>query len=285
MLAALCETGTLKLTTRYALQKGMLIDVGTALVPNAVQRAPRGRAVFRLHHRPGRGGVRRRLRRAVPLGGHGFLPHRGFHAGEPAENRPARDGGACGARGGAAAVYGFVRRRTRPTTSRRSSAARTASRASTGLRSACFRLLSEEKLRRGVGALSGAVRVQDGALAFVFPDFTVTVGEGKADREPGGRRGRQGGDGPHRRAAGGQGLRALAGAELRHPAAAREPRHEGRRARDAHDLHGQPRHRQDDDRAARLALPEGDGRADGRAARRGHARRPSSASTSATPRR
>ena len=36
MLAALCETGTLKLTTRYALQKGMLIDVGTALVPNAV---------------------------------------------------------------------------------------------------------------------------------------------------------------------------------------------------------------------------------------------------------
>ena len=36
MVAALCETGVLKLASRYALQKGMLIDVGTALVPDAV---------------------------------------------------------------------------------------------------------------------------------------------------------------------------------------------------------------------------------------------------------
>ena len=36
MLASLAETGSLQLSTRYALQKGMLIDVGTALVPNAV---------------------------------------------------------------------------------------------------------------------------------------------------------------------------------------------------------------------------------------------------------
>ena len=74
MLAALCETGTLKLSTRYALQKGMLIDVGTALVPNAVSEIRRRRAVLRLYHRPRRGGVCRCVRRAVPLGGHGFLP-------------------------------------------------------------------------------------------------------------------------------------------------------------------------------------------------------------------
>lgn len=35
-LAALLEMGTLKLSTRYAMQKGMLIEAGTALVPNAV---------------------------------------------------------------------------------------------------------------------------------------------------------------------------------------------------------------------------------------------------------
>ena len=46
MLAALCETGTLKLSTRYALQKGMLIDVGTALVPNAVSEIRAGGQFF-----------------------------------------------------------------------------------------------------------------------------------------------------------------------------------------------------------------------------------------------
>ena len=36
MIASLAEDGVLQLSTRYALQKGMLIEVGTALVPNAV---------------------------------------------------------------------------------------------------------------------------------------------------------------------------------------------------------------------------------------------------------
>ena len=36
MVAEFAKTGELKLSSRYALQKGMLVDVGTALVPNAV---------------------------------------------------------------------------------------------------------------------------------------------------------------------------------------------------------------------------------------------------------
>ena len=72
MLAALCETGTLKLTTRYALQKGMLIDVGTALVPNAVSElraagqyfvfiTDRDEAAFRRRLRPRRSSRRSRI--------------------------------------------------------------------------------------------------------------------------------------------------------------------------------------------------------------------------------
>ena len=47
----------------------------------------------------------------------------------------------------------------------------------------CFRLLSEEKLRRaekdGEKAASGTLGVKDGVLAFTFPDFAVTVEEEK----------------------------------------------------------------------------------------------------------
>ncbi|OUP23867.1 AAA family ATPase [Gemmiger sp. An194] len=44
MLAALAQTGKAPLNSRYAVQKGMLVDVGTALVPDAVsQLTPRGK--------------------------------------------------------------------------------------------------------------------------------------------------------------------------------------------------------------------------------------------------
>ena len=47
----------------------------------------------------------------------------------------------------------------------------------------CFRLLSEEKLRRaekdGEKTVSGTLGVKDGVLAFTFPDFAVTVEEEK----------------------------------------------------------------------------------------------------------
>ena len=44
MLAALAQTGKALLNSRYAVQKGMLVDVGTALVPDAVsQLTPRGK--------------------------------------------------------------------------------------------------------------------------------------------------------------------------------------------------------------------------------------------------
>lgn len=43
-LAALAQTGSAPLNSRYAVQKGMLVDVGTALVPDAVSAlSPRGK--------------------------------------------------------------------------------------------------------------------------------------------------------------------------------------------------------------------------------------------------
>ena len=64
---------------------------------------------------------------------------------------------------------------TRPITSRRSSAARTASehRPHHG---ALLPVSERGKAAPRRGALSGAARAQDGGLAFVFPEFTVTAG-------------------------------------------------------------------------------------------------------------
>lgn len=178
MLAALCETGTLKLTTRYALQKGMLIDVGTALVPNAVSElraagqyfvfiTDRDEAAFAdAFGAPFLSAVTDFCRTED------FTPESlrkiGWLAMEALAARAAERLQFTVSFGDDAADYlaaQFSRKDGVESIDR--------------LAERCFRLLSEEKLRRGVGALSGAVRVQDGALAFVFPDFTVTVGEEK----------------------------------------------------------------------------------------------------------
>ena len=178
MLAALCETGTLKLTTRYALQKGMLIDVGTALVPNAVSElraagqyfvfiTDRDEAAFAdAFGAPFLSAVTDFCRTED------FTPESlrkiGRLAMEALAVRAAERLQFTVSFGDDAADYlaaQFSRKDGVESIDR--------------LAERCFRLLSEEKLRRGVGALSGAVRVQDGALAFVFPDFTVTVGEEK----------------------------------------------------------------------------------------------------------
>ena len=178
MLAALCETGTLKLTTRYALQKGMLIDVGTALVPNAVSElraagqyfvfiTDRDEAAFAdAFGAPFLSAVTDFCRTED------FTPESlrkiGRLAMEALAMRAAERLQFAVSFGDDAADYlaaQFSRKDGVESIDR--------------LAERCFRLLSEEKLRRGVGALSGAVRVRDGALAFVFPDFTVTVGEEK----------------------------------------------------------------------------------------------------------
>lgn len=178
MLAALCETGTLKLTTRYALQKGMLIDVGTALVPNAVSelRAAGQYFVFITD--------RDEAAFADAFGAPFLSTVTDFCRTEDFTPESLRKIG----RLAMEALAARAAERLQFTVSFGDDAAdylaaqfsrKDGVESIDRLAERCFRLLSEEKLRRGVGALSGAVRVQDGALAFVFPDFTVTVGEEK----------------------------------------------------------------------------------------------------------
>lgn len=178
MLAALCETGTLKLTTRYALQKGMLIDVGTALVPNAVSelRATGQYFVFITD--------RDEAAFADAFGAPFLSAVTDFCRTEDFTPESLRKIG----RLAMEALAARAAERLQFTVSFGDDAAdylaaqfsrKDGVESIDRLAERCFQLLSEEKLRRGVGALSGAVRVQDGALAFVFPDFTVTVGEEK----------------------------------------------------------------------------------------------------------
>lgn len=178
MLAALCETGTLKLTTRYALQKGMLIDVGTALVPNAVSelRAAGQYFVFITD--------RDEAAFADAFGAPFLSAVTDFCRTEDFTPESLRKIG----RLAMEALAARAAERLQFTVSFGDDAAdylaaqfsrKDGVESIDRIAERCFRLLSEEKLHRGVGALSGAVRVQDGALAFVFPDFTVTVGEEK----------------------------------------------------------------------------------------------------------
>ncbi len=178
MLAALCETGTLKLSTRYALQKGMLIDVGTALVPNAVGEinaagqffvfiTDRDEAAFAdAFGAPFLAAVTDFCRTED------FTPESlqkiGRLAMEELAARAAEKLQFTVTFGEDAAGYlaaQFSRKDGVESIDR--------------ITERCFRLLSEEKLRRSAGALSGAVRVEDGALVFAFPEFTVSVGEEK----------------------------------------------------------------------------------------------------------
>lgn len=178
MLAALCETGTLKLATRYALQKGMLIDVGTALVPNAVREINASGQYFAFIT------DRDEAAFADAFGApfltvvtdfcrtEDFTPESlqkiGRLAMEELAARAAEKLQFTVTFGEDAVAYlagQFSRKDGVESIDR--------------ITARCFRLLSEEKLRRGTASLSGTVRVEDGALVFVFPDFTVSVGEEK----------------------------------------------------------------------------------------------------------
>lgn len=178
MLTNLCESGVLQLSTRYALQKGMLIDVGTALVPNAVSEIKlNGQYVV-------------------------FLTQRGKSAFIDAFGAPfwntvtdfcvTEDFSAESlTRIGQAAMEELAARAKErlgfTLTYGNDAAAFFAARFSEkdGVESIdrltedCFKRLSEEKLNRGAGELTGEVKVEENALTFVFPEFTVSAGENR----------------------------------------------------------------------------------------------------------
>ena len=178
MLASLAETGSLQLSTRYALQKGMLIDVGTALVPNAVSelRLNGQYLVFLTDQKDAA---------LADAFGAPFLAVVTDFCRTDAFTQESL------VKIGRAAMEALAKRcaeRLQFTIAFGEDAAKhLAAQFSPkdGVESIdrvterAFRLLSEEKLRRSASSLSSEARVEDGALAFVFPDFTVTVGEEK----------------------------------------------------------------------------------------------------------
>lgn len=178
MIAALAENGTLKLTTRYAMQKGMLIDVGTALVPNAVSEIQtKGQYLVFITDQ-------KDAAFADAFGAPFLAAVTDFCRTEefaPESLRKIGEMAAQELKARAAERLAFTvdfdadaEAYLAAQFSRKDGVEnidRVAER--------CFRLLSEEKLRRDAGALQGTARVQDGALQFVFPEFTVSVSEEK----------------------------------------------------------------------------------------------------------
>ena len=179
-VAALCETGTLPLTTRYALQKGMLIDVGTALVPNAVSEirvngqflvfiTDRKEAAFTdAFGAPFLSAVTDFCRtekftaESLQKIGQGVMEELVKRAKERLQFTLSF---------GADAVQYMAAQFSRKDGVE--SMDRTCEK--------CFRLLSEEKLQRNMGEVQGEVRVTQDGLEFVFPDFTVSAGEKKPE--------------------------------------------------------------------------------------------------------
>ncbi len=178
MLSSLAETGTLRLSSRYALQKGMLIDVGTALVPNAVSELRlSGQYLVFLTEKD-------RSAFADAFGAPFLNAVTDFCATgdfseesllkigraaleELAERAKARLGFALRIEEGAAQCVAakFSRKDGVESIDR--------------MMEDLFRKLSEEKLRCGVKDAEGAARAEDGTLALVFPSFTVHASEEK----------------------------------------------------------------------------------------------------------
>ena len=182
MVAALCETGVLKLSSRYALQKGMLIDVGTALVPDAVSEiSVNGKYLVFLTNQKDSAftdafgaaflsSVTDFCRTAE------FTRESLLKIGEAAL-------GALNDRTKAKLNYTFTFGEDASAFLADKFSRRDGVESMARLTEHCFRLLSEEKLRRaekdGKETLSGTLGVKDGVLAFTFPDFAVTVEEEK----------------------------------------------------------------------------------------------------------
>ena len=178
MLASLAETGSLQLSTRYALQKGMLIDVGTALVPNAVSELrlngqylvfltdQKDAALADAFGAPFLAVVTDFCRTDA------FTQESLVKIGRAAMKALAKR---CAERLQFTIAFGEDAAKHLAAQFSPKDGAESIDRVT----ERAFRLLSEEKLRRSASSLSGEARVEDGALAFVFPDFTVTVGEEK----------------------------------------------------------------------------------------------------------
>lgn len=182
MVAALCETGVLKLASRYALQKGMLIDVGTALVPDAVSEiSVNGKYLIFLTNQKDSAftdafgaaflsSVTDFCRTAE------FTRESLLKIGEAAL-------GALNDRTKAKLNYTFTFGEDASAFLADKFSRRDGVESMARLTERCFRLLSEEKLRRaekdGKETVSGTLGVKDGVLMFTFPDFAVTVEEEK----------------------------------------------------------------------------------------------------------
>ena len=187
MVAALCETGVLKLASRYALQKGMLIDVGTALVPDAVSEiSVNGKYLVFL--------TSQKDSAFTDAFGAAFLSSvTDFcRTAEFTRESLLRIGeaalGALNDRTKAKLNYTFTFGEDASAFLADKFSRRDGVESMARLTEHCFRLLSEEKLRRaekdGEKTVSGTLVVKDGVLAFTFPDFTVTVEERKQAADP-----------------------------------------------------------------------------------------------------
>ena len=182
MVAALCETGVLKLASRYALQKGMLIDVGTALVPDAVSEiSVNGKYLVFL--------TSQKDSAFTDAFGAAFLSSvTDFcRTAEFTRESLLKIGeaalGALNDRTKAKLNYMFTFGEDASAFLADKFSRRDGVESMARLTERCFRLLSEEKLRRaekdGKETVSGTLGVKDGVLMFTFPDFAVTVEEEK----------------------------------------------------------------------------------------------------------
>ena len=182
MVAALCETGVLKLTSRYALQKGMLIDVGTALVPDAVSEiSVNGKYLVFL--------TSQKDSAFTDAFGAAFLSSvTDFcRTAEFTRESLLKIGeaalGALNDRTKAKLNYTFTFDEDASAFLADKFSRRDGVESMARLTERCFHLLSEEKLRRaekdGKETVSGTLGVKDGVLMFTFPDFAVTVEEEK----------------------------------------------------------------------------------------------------------
>jgi len=178
MIASLAESGTLRLSTRYALQKNMLIEVGTALVPNAVSEIKMNGQFLVFITDQKEAAFTDAFGAPFLASVTDFCRTEEFTAeslrkiGQVVmENltQQARERLQFTLSFGMDAVQYMAAQFSRKDGVE--SMDRTCAR--------CVRVLSEAKLNRGAGALTGEIRVTKDGLEFVFPDFTVSAAEEK----------------------------------------------------------------------------------------------------------
>ena len=178
MIASLAEDGVLQLSTRYALQKGMLIEVGTALLPNAVSEAKlsgqflvfitdkKDSAFTDAFGAPFLSSVTDFCRTeeftAESLQRIGQMAMEGLAARAKERLKFTMNFGADAAQYLAAQ---FSRKDGVESMDR--------------ICERCFRHLSEAKLHKNAGAEKCEVKVTKDGLSFVFPEFTVSAEEEK----------------------------------------------------------------------------------------------------------